>query len=359
MSLPTANIPKAVLYYNQKSVWSSSALLALEEKGYDEDEVELRVVDLGKAENLSMSFLRINPKGTVPTLVVPLAKTLAPDDDHRFKAVTDTKSILEFLDKSRSAISRTHTISSAPAPALAPATIVLSLAASQLIDILHTDDVNPNQLKYYNYTSQAAFARTAETLLPFFRGRQEALSSYITSSQNAQIQASEKTRKLWESKKADADAFVAVYAAADKDDSTLSPAEKAARDQFRSIAHDLWNVKLRKAITVLNKEMMGPFALGDQISIVDLHLGPWLARIAALCGGLATDNGDVIISKIESRIGDRFALPKDFQQIVAPELGADPFLQITPGAKRVKLAVFWDEMKGRASWMKVYRDGLH
>lgn len=98
---------------------------------------------------------------------------------------------------------------------------------------------------------------------------------------------------------------------------------------------------------------------GDQVSIVDLHLGPWVARIASLCGAVAADNGDTVIAKIEQRIGDRFALPKDFAQIASPELGADPSLQITPGAKRVKLAVFWDEMKGRASWMKVYRDGLH
>lgn len=29
--------------------------------------------------------------GTIPTLVVPLEKTLAPEDDHRYKALTDTK----------------------------------------------------------------------------------------------------------------------------------------------------------------------------------------------------------------------------------------------------------------------------
>ena len=64
---------------------------------------------LGKAENLTMSYLRINKNGklirdsiqhtciqaprigSVPTLVVPLEKTLGPDDDHRFKAVLETR----------------------------------------------------------------------------------------------------------------------------------------------------------------------------------------------------------------------------------------------------------------------------
>lgn len=64
---------------------------------------------LAKGENFSPSFLRINPKGTihittplaisdsrissgtVPTLVVPLQNTLAPDMESRYKAITDTE----------------------------------------------------------------------------------------------------------------------------------------------------------------------------------------------------------------------------------------------------------------------------
>lgn len=99
--------------------------------------------------------------------------------------------------------------------------------------------------------------------------------------------------------------------------------------------------------------------LGDQISIVDLHLGPWLARVASLCDGLHTDSGDTIIAKIESRIGDGFVLPKNYQSVISPDLAVDPSQEITPGAKRVKLAAFWDEMKERPSWKKVYADNLH
>ncbi|EJD04111.1 uncharacterized protein FOMMEDRAFT_140176 [Fomitiporia mediterranea MF3/22] len=352
----TSHIPKAILYYNPSSIWSACGV---EEKGYGEDELERKIVDLGKAENLSLSFLRINPQGTVPTLVVPLEKTLAPDDDHRYKAVTDTKSVLEFLDKSRSAISRTHTVSSAPAPALAPATIALSSTASVIIDLLHSDDASP-KIRVFNYASQSTLKRTAETLLPFFSGRRDAISSYITASQNAQIQASERTRKLWDSKKVEADFLVTVFGAADKEDAALSPEEKAARDEYRATANDRWSVKLKKALVSLNKEITGPFSLGDQVSIVDLHLAPWLARIAFLCDGLTSDDGDTIVAKIETRIGGGFTLPKDFQSVASPTPNQvpDPSLEITPGAKRVKLAAFWDEMKQRSSWKKVYGESL-
>ena len=81
-------------------------------------------------------------------------------------------------------------------------------------------------------------------------------------SQNAEIQASEKTRNLWESKKAYADKLIAVYAVASKSDEELTPEEKAARDDFIAISHNLWSVELKHVLTTLNSEMVGPFALG-------------------------------------------------------------------------------------------------
>ena len=278
-------------------------------------------------------------------------------------------------------MSRTHTTSTAPAPALAPATIALSTTANSIIDLLHSPVADPNLLFYYNYISQAQLAKSAESMVQFLTGRRDALQSYIAASQAAEIQASEKTRKLWETKKAQADELLAVYAVASKGDDELSPEEKTAREAFIATANDLWTVKLRNVLTTLDKELIGPFALGtclfpfasppftelstlpsqssgDQVSIVDLHLAPWLSRVAALCDGTAADGGDAIIAKIETRIGSGFILPRDFTSNAAPDMAADPALEITPGAKRAKLAAFWDEMKGRSSWQKVYGNGL-
>ena len=98
--------------------------------------------------------------------------------------------------------------------------------------------------------------------------------------------------------------------------------------------------------------------IGDQISIVDLHLGPWLARVAYLCGGLASDDGDTIIAKIETRVG--FVLPRSLEAVTVPlTVAEDPSLEITPGAKKSKLSILWDELKIRPSWKKVYGDALH
>ena len=84
-----------------------------------------------------------------------------------------------------------------------------------------------------------------------------------------------------------------------------------------------------------------------------------MARVALLCGATATDTGDAVVSKIEQRIGDNFILPKDFQVVNTPDVTADPTLVVTPGTKKAKLAAFWDEMRTRPSWKKVYDDKLH
>jgi len=266
---------------------------------------------------------------------------------------------VEFLDKSRSVISRTHTTSSAPAPALTPATIALSSTAANIIQILHSDDIDPNTLLYYNATSLPALRVAAQGLVPFLTSRRDALIGFITASQNAQVSASEKTRKLWETRKSQTEVLLAVYSAASKEDSELNAHDKAARSEFIRASGEYWHSHLKKAFLVLNKEMIGPFALGEQFSIADLHLAPWLARIAFLTGCSASESGDSVVAKLEARIGDNFTFPKDFIAMAAPDLNADPALAITPGAKRAKLAAFWDEMKIRPSWKKAYGDELH
>jgi hypothetical protein len=80
--------------------------------------------------------------------------------------------------------------------------------------------------------------------------------------------------------------------------------------------------------------------LGDQISIADIHLSAWLARLVKLSGGSSSDDGNSAIAKLEAHIGGGFKLPRDshFQQN--------------------SLAAFWDAMKVRRSWKEVYANGL-
>ncbi|GLB36128.1 putative glutathione S-transferase, N-terminal domain [Lyophyllum shimeji] len=342
-------IPKAVLYFSPLSVWSAAVLLTLVEKGYGDDEIDRKQVDLSSGDNFDPAFLRLNPKATVPTLVVPVEKTLAEGVESRYKALAETATIIEFLDKSRSAMSRTHTTSSAPAPALAPATIAFAAKTKSIIDDLHSDDANPNHLRYMNARNDAALRSLAGEILHALTGRQKALANYISDAEQEQIQVSVKTKAFWQEKKAAVDSLLEVVENAHKAETELDEEGKIKRAAFYAEARRAWEVALKDALVKVNNEIIGPYSLGDQFSIADLHLASWLARVAKLAGGAYENDGSAAIGKLEEHIGGGFALAKDFQ------------VEDGNGTARYhsKLGAFWDAMKKRKSWKVVYEQGLY
>ncbi|KAJ7244775.1 hypothetical protein B0H12DRAFT_1128733 [Mycena haematopus] len=341
----SAAVPKAVLYYSPDSAWSSAVLLALHEKGYADDEVDLKVVDLSKGENFSVSFLRLNAKATVPTLVVPFRDSVADDAETRYKALTDTKAIINLLEQSRSPMSTSRTTSTAPAPSLAPATIAFSVTSSTLLDILHADEVSPETLTFTNARDSASLKTLAKTAVPLLVGRQKALAECISDSEAGKVQASEKVKRFWHDKQIETEQLLAVLLAADKEEATLDATDKTKRAEFFARAKDVWEVAVKDAVVKLNKEMIGPYALGDQLSVVDLSLAPWLRTVVMLAGGSVSEDGSTVIGKVEKHLGGDFALAKDFH--VADARQKD-------GAAVSKLAGYWDAMRERASWKKVY-----
>lgn len=99
--------------------------------------------------------------------------------------------------------------------------------------------------------------------------------------------------------------------------------------------------------------------IGDQLSIADLHLAAWLARIASLSGATASDNGNVAVAKIEAHIESGFTLPKEFSVAEARRRAGIPANGAESTERQSKLAAFWDIMKERPSWKKVYGTELH
>ncbi|KAJ7038227.1 hypothetical protein C8F04DRAFT_1089972 [Mycena alexandri] len=340
--MSSTTVPKAVLYHSPESVWSSAVLLALEEKGYAEDEVDLKLVDLAKGENFSVSFLRLNLKGTVPTLVVPFKDSLSDDVESRYKAVTDPKAIVNLLDQSRSPLSRTRTTSTAPAPSLAPATVAFSAASNALLEILHAEEVSPDALILVNARDGASLKTLASKILPQVVGRQKALKECISEAEAGKVQASEKVKKFWRDKEADTAVLLAVLSAAEKEESALDSTEKVKRAEFFTKATGAW-AAVKEALVKVNKELIGPYALGDQLSLVDISLAAWLRSVVLLAGAGPGDDGSTAVGKLEGFLG--IGLPKDFQVV-------DVRRQETAAVS--KLAGFWDAMSERASWKKTF-----
>ncbi|EKM61076.1 uncharacterized protein PHACADRAFT_247441 [Phanerochaete carnosa HHB-10118-sp] len=351
-------VPKASLYFYKQSVWASVPLLALEEKGYGTDEIDLKEVDLSKGENFTPAYLRINNNATVPTLVVPLENTLDPEIESRYKPLRDTKSIVEFLDKSRSLQSRTHSTSTAPAPSLAPATIAFSSASNKIIELLHSEAGDPNALMFMNAQDDEQLERLTESLKPILIAKCDALDKLIEENKHAEVKVSEKTARFWEMKRVATSMILDVLEDGEKPTSEVDDEAKGKRGEYFKAAAQAWG-GLQEVLVQLSKEIIGPYALGDQLSIADLHLAAWLARIAMLSGAQTTDDGGAVISKIEEHVGESFSLPKDFSVAEARRRAGLPASNVPPTERQARLAAFWDAVKERPSWKKVYADGLH
>jgi len=357
------------LYYSD-SPWSCAALITLEEKGYGNDEVLLKPVDTSKGHNYSPEYLRLNMSANLPALVVPLEKTLSPDIESRYKAITDPKKILEFLDNSRSARSHTHTTSAAPGPSLSPATIALSSISTTLIDLLHSPPADPEVISTANPSLLSSSSPPPEEFIASYQDIVETLKGYLTATEEGKVHVSEKVKAFWKAKLESHEELLRVLAPTGSED---------LKKQYLEKANQVWKVGLKEVLEKVNKELVGPYALGDQLSLADIHLAVWLARIAHLSGALPNEDGNTVIEKIGGVVGVQFV--KDVSIVEARrraglgsavtlpgmspdgKAGGSVTQVIKPSTdknlKQSKLATFWETVKERPSWKKVYEAGLH
>ena len=127
----------------------------------------------------------------------------------------------------------------------------------------------------------------------------------------------------------------------------------------------------------MDKWLIRVLDLGDQLSLADIHLAVWLARIAHLSGALPDETGNAVIGKIEGLVGTHFA--KDISIVEARRrAGLDSAVKLPSAegkangtvsqtiqpstdksSRQSRLAAFWETIKERPSWKKVYGAGLH
>jgi len=369
--LHSGPIPKAALYANHIEIWSSAVCLALEEKGYSEEELDRKEVDLLHGGNFDPAYLRINPNGDVPSLVVPLAQYIGPEIESKYKPINDVTKILEFLDKSRSAYSKTHTTSLTPAPTLAPATIDAQSKSNAIITLVHSESLDPEFL-YLSARDQEELTHKAQGEQgKYLKNRFAAIKrAFHPSSDALPPSLGVRAKAALEAKETVYGGYTKVY------DGT---AETSQVDAFFKLSRKAWEVDLRSALDTIEKEIKashvaageergpggdanvtsnmgasattthssganasppgtndsetkpGAFILGEHICLADLHLFPWLARMVSLCGG---DLSSSAMSKVEARFGEGAVV-----------------------GERVK--EFWVAMLERPSVQKAYAKGIH
>jgi len=255
-------------------------------------------------------------------------------------------------------MSHTHTTSVAPAPALSPATIELSATAKSIIALVHSSPASPELLFYFNARDSTTLKTVSPSISAFLKGRKGALERYLAENETNEIRVSEKTKRFWQEKKGTTEELLVALDEADKSESELSEAGKKAREEYFESTKAAWELGLGLVLTKLCKELVGPFALGEQISIVDVHLAAWLHEVVTLSGGDARNNGIEAISRLEEHVGGGFALAKDAVTAVptTPRASSNPTTSATATEPltTTKLAVLWDTLTERLSWQKVF-----
>ncbi|GAA5863422.1 hypothetical protein JCM3774_005286 [Rhodotorula dairenensis] len=313
--MSTESVPKAILYWFPGSVWASVPRLTAAEKGFTENELETRIVDLVKGENFSPAYLTINPKGTVPALVVPYAHTVDEGISTKFKALCSTEEICDFLDRS------TTKSAQFSAPALSPATIQNADLQKEIIARVHGDHVDPNALLLVWRNEAERKAKAGGLPATFLRGRQEALERYSREVGSSDSRLSE------------------FYATKLKENGNLLALLEGKGDssEVEAKANALWqNVAETLAYLEAQLDVKAPFLLGDQVSLADLHAGAWVARILACAGATAIAEPAAALAALESNL---------------PGSGSTA---IGPKTKRWVEALF-----ERESFRQVYGEGLH
>jgi hypothetical protein len=159
-------------------------------------------------------------------------------------------------------MSRTHTTSAAPAPALSPATVALSSTAKSIITLLHSSPASPELLFYSNAKDLPALRAVAPSVSSFLKGRKEALGRYLAENEAKEVRVSEKTKAFWLERENATEGLLIALDEADKNESELSESGRKARVEYFEKTKAAWEVGLAVVLNNLSKDLVGPFALG-------------------------------------------------------------------------------------------------
>jgi len=313
ISQPQSQLPVAVLYGYSGSCWHSVPRLTLIEKGYSADDCIIKEVDLLQGANFSPEFLKINTKGTVPTLVVPQLASVNDNVSTKYTAITDSIAICEFLDTQRTSDSR----GDAPARSLSSPSIAEKTVSDEIIALVHSPQADPNFLFLSARTEAELSAKAKDVPGQFIKGRKKALETHL---ENPDLTG--RMENFLKEKLTAMTGMLYVFE---------NPSSKEAAD-FLAKGQQHWltvSETLLKLSNKLPKEDRSGF-----VTLADLHVGAWFARILACTG--AKDLKDVE--------GGFKALYKAF------------------GRKEDELLAlknWWTAMVTRKSLQEVYANGLH
>ncbi|KAG6381342.1 hypothetical protein JVT61DRAFT_5752 [Boletus reticuloceps] len=240
---------KAVLFTHSHSVWASVPELAIRELGYGPNDIESKVINLVQGENFAPTFLDINPKGTLPTMVV----------DGR--PYTSTAEVTSYLVKHAPKATQPRTAFTAK---------------------IHEDTLDPNfAMLLANSSTRQQRSHCTLPAIDKMHLNTTLPSQTLLNTSHSTIQSLPTTGAL-----------LSIY------QGTATDRDKQAFFQ-RSTVH--WH-NLSKFVSEELPALLPDTAFfgGDEPGEDDFHLAAWLARIAFVAGGGSEQDG---IRALEKGLG--------------------------------------------------------
>lgn len=171
--------------------------------------------------------------------------------------------------------------------------------------------------------------------------------------------APDPAKRLWETRFYENEFFMKVYMLAEV--SNLESQQATEREAFFKQSRDAWK-EIKHTLQLLEKHITLPYTLGnyiyqkilfkftdltftgDQLSLVDLHLGAWFARILHLIRAPYTPSGKITAEYVGF---------DSLQETIRRNTGDVDFI-VSGKIRDLCVAIM-----NRKSWQNVYKDGLH
>lgn len=238
---------KPVVYTFAHSVWAAVSEIAVAELGTD---VEFKQVVLINGENFEPSFLKINPKGTLPTLTVGS------------NVYDDTTAVVSYLN------------SVSPSPVA---------KATDLTDLLHEHKYDPNFALLLARSDEELKGKAGSIPGVFLANRQAALERISVTPEAAEFKA------FYDEKIAANGGLLKVY--------KYEVPEEAKNGFYQTSITHVANIRDLILNTLPAKLPPSGFLGGAKPGEDDFHLIGWLARIASTVFASNDANGILAYEK--------------------------------------------------------------
>ncbi|WOO81417.1 uncharacterized protein LOC62_03G004941 [Vanrija pseudolonga] len=318
--------PKAILYCWPTSVLSTVPRLCLHEKNYGDDEYVLHHVDITKGENFSLPYLRINPNGIYCPNTCG-ARSRQPTSKYAFESAVKRRraeSICAFVDECKPP-SWTPGSTSKVVPVLFPTIAREKELTDLLVALVRDPYVDPNFLDLAARDAGELGVKLGASQGTMLATRRLALKRYVHMAHDElSLLTPVSALKSWEQQVVNLleDKAAANQALFDIYSSDLG---LDRQPEFFEASRAAWTVHVSGTLSKLEASMVGPFALGDHLSIADCYIIAWLTRLVSLSHGNPGPGG---IHALEPNLGGH-------------RIGA-------------KLVAFWQHWIQRKSFRKVF-----